>query len=242
MQIVRELANVPRQRERLLLKVHEFLLQLLTDAILAQPLLEAAERDRDTRQLLAHVIVQVSCNTRPLGILRLDQPSGQMLNLSMTLLQRGAALANPVLGVPPLGDVHIAADIPGKAAVRAVLRNARRQQPPVAAVGVANAVFHEEWLARFERGLVGVTAAVQVLRMDTVQPALVQQLFERPSSELHTSVIEVVERRVWSGGPDHDGCAIRDETNPLLALAQRPRGAHAARQLVQRERQSPRPG
>ena len=199
MQIVRELANVACQRERLLLQVHKLLLQLLTDAILAQPLLEAAERDRDTRQLLAHVIVQVSGNARALGILRLDQPAGQMLRLLMTLRQCGLALADSVLGVPPLGDVHIAADIPGKAAIRAVLRNARRHQPPVAAVGVANAVLHEEWLARFERGPIGVQAAVQVLRMDTVQPALVQELFERPSRELHTRVIEEVQASclVW---------------------------------------------
>ena len=35
MEIVRELANVARERERLLLKLHEFLSQLLTDVVLA---------------------------------------------------------------------------------------------------------------------------------------------------------------------------------------------------------------
>lgn len=54
---MRQLANVPGQRERLLLQVQKFLLQLLAHAIPTQPSLETAERDRDIRQPLAHAII-----------------------------------------------------------------------------------------------------------------------------------------------------------------------------------------
>ena len=113
MEIVREVANVAGERERLALKRHEFLLEFLTDVVLAQPLLETTEGDRHTRQLLADVVVQIPRDPRPLDILRLDQPAGQILNLSMTRLQCRLALANPIFGVLPLGDVDVAADIAG---------------------------------------------------------------------------------------------------------------------------------
>ena len=95
---------------------------------------------------------------------------------------------------------------------------------------MADTVFHEKWFARFERGLVGLTASVKIVRMYTIQPALVRQLLEGSSGELRAGGIEVVERRVWSGRPDHDGCAIGDETKPLFALSKRPPGAPGSRQ------------
>ena len=61
MEIVRELANVSPESVRLVLKVRQFLSHLLTDVIRAQALLEAAKSDRHTGQLLAHVVVQVTC-------------------------------------------------------------------------------------------------------------------------------------------------------------------------------------
>ena len=147
MEIVRELANVACELERLLLKLHELLSQLLTDVVLAQPLLETTEGDRHTCQLLADVVVQVARDPRPLDLLRPDQPPGQRLNLLMTRLQCRLARANPIFGVLPFGDVDVAADIAGETAVRTVLRNARRQQPSVTAVSVAKAILQEEWPA-----------------------------------------------------------------------------------------------
>jgi hypothetical protein len=47
-QIVRELPNVACQRERLLLQFHKFPLQLVSDAVLAQPLLETSTDDHRT--------------------------------------------------------------------------------------------------------------------------------------------------------------------------------------------------
>ena len=88
MEIVREVANTPCERERLLLELHQFLLQVLTDVIGLQPLLETTQRDGDTSQLLTDVVVQVPRDPCPLDILRLDQPASQVPNFSMTLPKR----------------------------------------------------------------------------------------------------------------------------------------------------------
>ena len=221
MEIVRELANVAGELERLLLKRREFLSQLLTDVVPAQPLLETAEGDRDTGQLLADVVVQVPRNPRPFDLLRPDQPARQILNLLTTRFERSLARAYPIFGLLPFGDVDVAADIAGVTAVRSVLRHARRQKPPVIAVGVAQPVLQEKGPPRFERRHVLAEAPVDILRMDEVQPAVLSQLFERPARQLLAEAIEVVECRVRPGGPDEDRRLIGPETKLLDALAQR---------------------
>src|SRR4029079_13490615 len=95
------------------------------------------EGDRDTSQLLADVVVQVPRDSRPLDLLRLDQPPGQKLNFLMTRLQCHLTRANPIFGVLPFGDVDVAADITGETAISSVLRKPRSQKPSELAVRVA---------------------------------------------------------------------------------------------------------
>ena len=175
-------------------------MQFLTDGVLAQPSLEAAERNRDPSQLLAHVIVQVSRKTRALGILRRDQPSGQMLNLSMTLLQcsgvlsrvRSSALRRSVMST---SQPMYPARLPSAPYFGTPDANNHRYLPS------ANAVIHEEWSARFERGLI-------VLRQRSTssgwtlsnQPSFDSCSSVRPVNSAQV-VFEVVERRVGSGCP-----------------------------------------
>jgi hypothetical protein len=75
--------------------------------------------------------------------------------------------------------------------------------------------------ARLDGRDVGTRAVVHVVRVDGVQPAFALQLLDRRPSELHAPAIEVVERRVRPGRPDHHGHAIRYDTKPLFAGAQR---------------------
>ena len=193
MEIVRELANVACEPARLLLKLDEFLFELLREVILAQPLLETTEGDRDTSQLLADIVVQVPRDPRPFDFLRPDQPAGQILNLLMTRLQCRLACENPILGVLPFGDVDVASHVAGEAAVPSVLRNPRSQKPSVLAVGVAQSILQEERLPRFERRHVRVKAPLDVLGMDKVQPAVLSQLFERPAGQLLAEAVQIVE-------------------------------------------------
>ena len=233
MEIVRKLANVACEPERLLLKLREFLLQLLTDVILAQPLPETTEGDRDTSQLLADVVVQVARDPRSLDLLSPNQPAGQILNLLMTRLQFGLARASPIFGVLSFGDVDVAADIARKTAVSQVPRNAGRQQPSVATVGVAKAVLRAKRPACVDCGDVDADAAIKVVGMDGIQPAVVEQLLEWQTRKSRASEIQEVQRRVWSHRPHHGGCLFHDEPKALLTFAQRALGAAAARALDQ---------
>jgi hypothetical protein len=159
--------------------------------------------------------------TSPLDLLRPDQATGQILNLLTARFERSLARANSIFGVLPFGDVDVAADIAGVAAVRSVLRNPRSQKPPVLAVGVTQSILQEEWPPRFERGHVRAEAPVEIFRMDEFQPAVLSQLFERPARQLLAEAVDVVECRVRPGGPNQDGRLIGPETKLLDALAQR---------------------
>ena len=188
MQVVREVTDVLRERGGALVKRPKIRLQLLADLRLFHPMLEAAEGDRHAGQLLAHVVVQVARDPRPLGVLGLDQPAGQVLDLPMADLEGGPTLAHPVFGVPAFGDVDVAADVTREAAVPSILRNARGQKPSVGAVGSAESVLQEECRARLERANVGSDEVVEVIRMDDVQPAFLAQLLERQPRELRTGL------------------------------------------------------
>ena len=86
MQVVREVTDVLRQRARALVKRSQIRLQIRADPELVHSALDAAYRDRQPGQLLAHVVVEIARDPRPLGILGLDQPAGQVVNFSMACL------------------------------------------------------------------------------------------------------------------------------------------------------------
>src|SRR5688572_26862134 len=114
----------------------------------------------------------------------------------MAGFQRGLALAHAVLRAFPFTDVEVATDVASKSAVGSVLRNRRRHQPSVSAVGMPKAVLQQEWSACFKRRHVRGEAALQVLWMNAIQPPVARQLLERVSGELRDRAIEVVEGRV----------------------------------------------
>ena len=229
MQVVGEVTDVLRQRGGALVKRPKIRLQLLADLRLFHSMLEAAEGDRQAGQLLAHVVVQVARDSRPLGILGLDQPAGQVLDLPVADLEGGPALANPLFGVLALGDVDVDADVTRKTASRPIHRDPRGQHPSVRAVGAAHPVLHEEGPARLDRRNVDAGSGLPVIRMHGVQPALVQQLLDRQPRELRAEAVDVVECRVWPGRPDHAGRAIQHEAEAAPRSARSARSARARR-------------
>ena len=201
MQLVREIPDGLCERDGALLKRRDGSVNLLLRTRLADLALEATQHDAEAAELLTQVVVQVAGDAGPLGVLRFDQPAGQVLDLLITCFQHDAGLTNPVFSLLAFGDVDAAADVTVKAAVDAVLRNARRQHPSVRAIGSAETEFKQEGSPRLEGRDVDAHAGLYVLRMDEAQPAFVQQLFERDSRELHTEGVYEVEPRVCSGRP-----------------------------------------
>ena len=92
MQVVREVADALRQRAGALVKRAQVRLQIVAHSEVVHAALESAEGDRQPGQLLADVVVQVARDTRPLGILGLDQPAGQVPDLPW-LVSRAARLS-----------------------------------------------------------------------------------------------------------------------------------------------------
>ena len=144
-----------------------------------------AEGDRQAGELLADVVVQVARDPRPLGVLGLDQPAGQVLDLAIARLERGPALTNPIFGLPALGDVDDAADVARVAAVGCELRDTRVEHPSVRAVSPAQTVLHDERRTRLDRRIVDAKGRAQVFRMGNVHPAVVPHLLDRQPHELH---------------------------------------------------------
>ncbi len=142
-------------------------------------------------------------------------------------------VAQRILRCLALGDIDGGAEEATVRAVRSILRNAQVQDPPVRAVGRADAVFHAERPVCFDGRNIGACAALDVVRVDSVQPAVVEQLVERKAREFHTGAVEIVERRVGPDGPHHDGSEIGDQTKLLFTLAQSPLDARASRSLDQ---------
>ena len=73
MQVVREVPDVFREPDRALLERRHIDVQIVGARQRGQPALEAAERDRQARELLAQVVVQVARDPRPLDFLSRDQ-------------------------------------------------------------------------------------------------------------------------------------------------------------------------
>ena len=64
----------------------------------AEPAFETAERDRQSGELLAEVVVQIARDAGALDFLGRDQPSGQILDLPVARLEHGLVLANRLFG------------------------------------------------------------------------------------------------------------------------------------------------
>ena len=179
MQVVRKVTDVLNERRCTLLEGPQVLLQIRADRKITKLLLQTAERNRQAGELLTHVVVQVACNACPFGILGFNQAPGQMVNLSLAREQR-------LFRLLALGDIEAAADVTGVAAIRFILRNAGIQNPPVDAVSSSDAVLHQERPASFDRWDINTQNAIDVVRMDSLQPTVSEQLLQRHSRELNT--------------------------------------------------------
>ena len=119
MQVVGQVPDVVCEHASALLQHMDVLPQGRAPLDIGQALLDAAEGDGQSCQLLTDVVVQVTGDPRALGVLGLDQPAGQVLNLPMTRLDRCLALVDALLGGPSFGDVDTAADVADQPAVGA---------------------------------------------------------------------------------------------------------------------------
>lgn len=108
------------------------------------------------------------------------------------------AVAQGLLGLPPLGEVDGAAD------ETAGQRNGAGEDPPPGTVGPAQPELQLERLSSSDGGAVVGRAPPPVVGMDVVGPAMPQLLIERSAGELQPPLVDEREAAVGAGQPDED--------------------------------------
>jgi hypothetical protein len=121
-----------------------------------------------------------------------------------------------------LVNVDTAANIARKASRIICERNAAIEDPAVDAVVPAKPVLHFERLAPVEVIEIVPDAAVKVVRVHTLRPAVAHFLFDRPPRVRQPRIVEVVAAGVNTRTPNHDWRMPDQET----ILAGRQSSAH----------------
>ncbi len=116
-QVVREAAKVLSEPDGPLLKIRHVPADVVTRRAGREAALEAAQRDRQSGDLLAEIVVQVARDAGALAFLGFNQPSGQLLNLLVAAAQHRPALRHHFFGLPALRDVDLRSDQPLQPAV-----------------------------------------------------------------------------------------------------------------------------
>jgi hypothetical protein len=114
--------------------------------------LALAHRDRDGRELLTDVVVQIAGNPRPFRLLRGDETASKVFDFFVTLTRRGLIGTQRLLGLTTLGDVDARPDVAEKSAVGGEPGHTRVEHPSVFAIRLQQAVLHPERLPAWPRG------------------------------------------------------------------------------------------
>jgi hypothetical protein len=82
------------------------------------------------------------------------------------------------------GDIDARSDVTGEFSVTAAQGNAMVQDPAPFAIVTAEAIFHEQWLARLERGSMRVQTTSPIVWVNALLPTISQFLLQKASGEL----------------------------------------------------------
>ncbi len=140
---------------------------------------------------------------------------GALLLARERLLFRGKAL----------GDVQARAHESRK--LRALEeRHALVEEPPVLAVGAAQAILDLEGLARRKRLRARGGMPLTVLGMDPFAPPESQLALERPAGEFEPQAVEIDAARIGARKPDHDRREVGHEAEMIGGIAASRRAPH----------------
>src|SRR5215469_10138893 len=116
-------------------------------------------------------------------------------------------------------DVGAGADVPKERAVASVSWNSGVIDPAICAVVTAKPILHPEFLPGVEVPDVRFEAAIKILPMNSLRPAVSQLLRHAAASKSQPRPIEPDTEFLLSGHPDHDRRGIHDLTEPRIQSA-----------------------
>src|SRR5262252_10535205 len=132
--------------------------------------------------------------------------------------QSAANRGQSFLGQLSIGDIQARSNIAGKTAARVESRHADIQDPAVLSIVTPESIFHRKRLPLIKRLRVGFQAALQILLVYSVRPAVSQFCLEPSAGELHPWLVEVVAQLVTSSHPDHYRGCIGNKSKALFTF------------------------
>src|SRR5262249_29584901 len=90
--------------------------------------------------------------------------------------------------------------------------------PAVFSVVPSQPIFHQEGLALIKGRFVGPIAALEIVRVDILGPAVADLLFHRSAHEVDPRLVKPVAELVSAAHPDQDRSRISHQAKSLFAL------------------------
>ena len=124
-------------------------------------------------------------------------------------------------------DIDAGPDVAGKTSARVETWHTGIQDPAVLPRGITQPVLNRKAAQRFECVVVNVQAALRVVRMNVLGPALAEFLVDGPTNEIEPDLVEPGALAVGPADPHHHRRGIGHQAEALFALAQSALGALA---------------
>ena len=121
-----------------------------------------------------------------------------------------------------IGHIDAGTDVPLQLTLLIEIGRPVVLYPAILAVITTQTVIHGERLPPFERVEINPKAAVQILGVHPLGPAVALLLLQRASGKVQPGLVEVVTKRVQPGDPDHHRRRVGHLPEASLALDQRP--------------------
>src|ERR1017187_3633070 len=113
-------------------------------------------------------------------------------------------------------DFHAGPEVAKESAVFVELRRPRVANPAVLPIGALQAGLHAERPWRVNPPPVGIQAALPVVRVYTLDPAIAHLLRHRPASEFEPGPIEERAQPVAAGRPKHERGLVDQEAEAVV--------------------------
>src|SRR5262245_11621292 len=130
-----------------------------------------------------------------------------------------------------LGDVNGSTDVADKIAIGFKARHPMIQHPTIFTVMSPQAVFHRELSPHVEGISVDLKAAVKILRVNSLRPAIVKLLLQGPAGKVEPTLVKKGAGLVRVRHPDHHRRRVGHGVKASFALPQRFLGTFALRDV-----------
>src|ERR1700758_633161 len=140
----------------------------------------------------------------------------RFMRLNQLAPNRGEAL----LGELPFRDIYARTDVASESAIRVKPWYTIVENPAILSIFSPQPVLQFKRLSSLKCSGISLQTAVRIVRMNSFHPTVAKFRLEWAASEVQPRLVDVAAFAVRPGRPDHYRCAICNQTETPLALAQ----------------------